>query len=156
MSEHGEAMFERLPMSSALQKHDNPGRKVLDNTIGEWLDNHDISELFEGVFLESATGPYLDLHGKDLNIPRQLDESDDDYRERLQYESLGHLTAKYLNDVFNLEVYAKVDDFDLTENMLTTNNPYIQGPFMIQCNDTVKNILQRKFVFGGDVTWLTP
>ena len=156
MSTHGEAMFERLPSSSALQKQDNQGRKVLDNTIGEWFDNHDISELFEGAFLKSATGAYLDLHGKDLNIPRQKDETDDDYRERLQYESLGHLTAKYLNDVFNIEVYAKVDDFDLTENMLTTNNPCVQGPFMIQCNDMVKSILQKKFVFGGDVTWLTP
>ena len=156
MSDHGEAMFKRLPRVSALQNPNNPGRKVLDNTIGEWLDNHDVSELFEGVFLTSATGAYLDLHGKDLNIPRQKDESDDDYRKRLQYESLGHLTAKYLNDVFHLEVYAKVEDFDPTENMLTTNNPYIQGPFMIMCDDNVKKILQRKFVFGGDVTWLTP
>ena len=158
MSEYGEGIIRRLPSTCELQKPDNPGRKVIDTTIGEWLDNHDIDELFEGVFLQSAEGKYLDLHGRELNCFRQLDESDDDYRLRLGYTSLGHLTLDYLVDVFKLKVYVNISDYDPTTNQLTSDNPYIHSAdgIMIETTNDIKNILKNKFIFGSEVVWLTP
>ena len=158
MSEYGEGIIRRLPSTCELQKTDNPGRRVLDITVGEWLDNHDIDELFEGIFLTSATGKYLDLHGRELNCFRQLDESDNDYRLRLLYTSLGHLTLDYLVDVFKLKVYVNISDYDPTSNKLTSDNQYIHSAdgIMIETTTAIKNILKNKFIFGSEIVWLTP
>lgn len=158
MSTYGEGIISRLPLNCELQKKDNPGRKVIDTTVGEWLDHHDITELFEGVFLQSANGQYLDLHGKELGCFRQLDESDDDYRLRLSYTSLGHLTLNYLVDVFKLKVYINIPEFDVEDNTLTSDNPYIHATdgVMIETTEAIQTILKNKFVFGSEIVWLTP
>ena len=76
MSDSLDMLWDLLPMASVLQRKDNQLRIVLDRTVGEWLDN--FSQPYEQLFLTSATGGWLDAHGKDYGVPRRIDESDDD------------------------------------------------------------------------------
>ena len=158
MSVFIDEFVDRLPMHSALRKPFNQGRVVLDRTVGEWMDNFDESELWEGCFLTSAEGKYLDLWGRQFKVSRKENESDEDYRQRIIYESLGHLTADYLLDVFNVGLFVFVTDFDATDNMLTSDNPHLIGneKFMISCDTATKELLLKKFVIGGEIVWLTP
>lgn len=157
MSGYGEGILERINFNSGLADPSNPAYKIIDNTIGEWLDNFDLQGLLEGVFIQSAKGGYLNLFGHDYNILRKKDESDEDYRERIIYETLGRLTIDYLLDVYDLPLFVHVDDYDPTENMLTSDNPYIsEYGFMAIADDDVQNVLDKKFVIGGELTWLTP
>ena len=108
----------------------------------------------EQFFLQDATGKYLDLHGNDFGLPRKIDESDDDYRNRIIYESLGHLTTYFLKTVYNVELYVKVNDFD-KDTMLTSDNEYISDSgFMGVVDETTQKILEKKFVLVSGVTWL--
>ncbi|WP_407415822.1 hypothetical protein [Methanobrevibacter sp.] len=154
MSMFGEEIIARLPPHSALHRQDNPGRKIIMNTIGEWLDRFEERDWMEQFFLQDATGKYLDLHGNDFGLPRKIDESDDDYRNRIIYESLGHLTTYFLKSVYNVELYVKVNDFE-ADTMLTSDNEYISSNgFMGVVDETTQEILEKKFVLGSGITWL--
>ena len=56
MSEYGEEILERLSENSSLKSANNPARKVIMNTLGEWLDNYD--DNFENLFLNESVGEY--------------------------------------------------------------------------------------------------
>ncbi len=156
MSRFGEEIINRLHIDCSLHNPSNPARKVIDNTIGEWLTNFDDFDLFSQVFVNDATGKYLDLIGRDYNIKRRLDESDDDYRQRIILESLGHLTVNYLLEVYNLELYTYVPSFSVEDNTLTSDNPYINSNgFMTVASDEIKAVLEKKFVIGEGLHWLT-
>ena len=154
MSDFGEAIIKRIN-NHELQKTNNPMHQIIDNTVGEWLTDFDDTEFFEQFFLQESTGAYLDLHGKDFGIIRKIDESDEDYRNRIIYESLGHLTVDFLKKVYKLELYSYVEDFNVSNNTLVSDNPYLasQG-FMAYADETTKQILNKKFVLGKGVTWL--
>ena len=154
MSMHGEEIINRLHQNTVLLNPTHPMRKIILGTIGEWLDNHDDFSLYDGVFLDSASGGYLDLWGKDYGVPRRIDESDDDYRKRLYYEVLGYLTVPYLLNVYGLPLFVYVSSFDASDNDLTSDNPYIPGAKMSVASDDVQSILSKKFVIGTDLTFL--
>ena len=75
MSDFGEEIIERLGSTSKLTMDSDFG-KIIDRTIGEWLQRIDEEPFFEQFFLQSATGQYLDLHGRDDGVLSRLDESD--------------------------------------------------------------------------------
>ena len=106
VSTYGEGIINRLHPNSPLRQEGNPARTLIMKTIGAWLDDYDVTNLYENSFLETATGDWLDLYGRDLGVVRQLDESDDDYRTRLIYESVGNLSMDYLLNVFDLSLYS--------------------------------------------------
>lgn len=152
---YGEGIISRLHENCSLRDVNNPVRSIIVNTIGAWLDNHDPSELMEGVYLQSASGKYLDLHGKDFGIPRKLDETDEHYRNRLFYQALGYLTVDYLVNVYDLTLYVNVDDFDATDNILTSDNEYIVGDgFMTFADAETRSILENTFVLDSGLVWL--
>ena len=156
MSVFGEGLIERLHEHSVLRNPAHPMHKIINNGIGGWLDNYDANYLGEQVFLESATGKWLDLHGKEYGVPRRLDEDDETYRNRIVYEALEHLTVNYLMDVYGLNLYTLIEDFDVEDNTLASDNPYLGSDgFMSIADSTVKNILEKKFVINGGVIWLT-
>ena len=126
MSENGEEIINRLPATSGL--HNNPdARKVIENTIGAWFDYLEEQDWFNQFFLDSATGKYLDLHGQTFDIPRKIDETDEDYRNRIIYEGLGHLTVKFLLDVYGVELYSYVSNFSINDTLIS-DNPYKRYP----------------------------
>ena len=154
MSMHGEEIINRLHQNTSLLNPSNPMRRIILNTIGEWLDRHDDFSLYDGIFMDSAKGTYLDLWGRDYNVPRKVGESDDDYRKRLYYEVLGYLTIPYLLNVYELPLYVYVASFDASDNDLTSDNPYIPGSKMSIASDEVQRVLSKKFVMGTDLTFL--
>ena len=153
MSVSMDMIVEMLPLSSKLQRADNPLRIVLDRTVGEWLDN--FSQPYEQLFLMSATGGWLDAHGRDYGVPRRLDEDDDSYRQRIVYEKLDHLTPSLLADVYNVRLFSYRNDFDVTDNTLVSDNPYIDnGGYLGLADQDTMDILDKKFILDSGVTWI--
>jgi len=152
MSDFMNALVDLLPEHNKLKDTRNPLRKVLDLTVGEWFDNRDVQDFYEMLFIQSATGAWLDLHGRDYGVVRQLGESDENYRIRIVQEKLEYLTPEYLDSVFDLVLYSYVEGFDASENTLTSDNPYIDRyGYMSEMSDTVFDILNRKFVLDSSV-----
>lgn len=154
MSDCGEEIIARLPLHSVLHNPNHPMNKIINNTVGEWLDKVYDEKFLEQVFIHEADGKYLDLHGVDKNIPRKINESDDDYRQRLILESIGHLTITFLTEVYNVELYTNVNDFD-ARNTLISDNTYISdNGFLGVADELTKQILNKKFVLDNGVEWI--
>lgn len=151
-----EGIIERLHPNSNLRQKTNPARNVLINSVGALLDSWDLEDFLESPFLQNASKNYLDLHGKDLNVPRKIDEDDSDYRNRIIYEVLGYLTADYLINVYGLTLFSYVDDFNVHTNTLTSDNQYLKpNGLMTIADDEIKSILNRKFVLDEGLSWLS-
>ena len=164
MSFFGEAIIERLNANCSLNDADNPMRKIIDNGLGDWLDNYDNMNFKEQIFLASATGDYLDLQGVTFKVFRKPDESDEAYRSRIVYESLSHLTFNYIKDVYDLNIFVDVQGMDsdtidvYNDMMLTSDNPTINnadGYFILldNINDTRKSSITKKMVLGDGIKW---
>ena len=148
-----EGILERLNNPS-LQKSDNPGRIVLDGTLGEYLTNYDNHIL--DMFLVKADGSYLDAHGKDFGIYRRENESDDDYRNRILLEqSMLDTTSDFSKLDINLWVY--FDDV-LDKNQLTSRNEYLKDrhdpDYVFIASGSDKDYLIGKFILE-DVLWVS-
>lgn len=147
-----EAILERLGNSN-LQKSDNPGRIVLDGTLGEYLENYD-NHLLD-MFLTRADGSYLDAHGKDFGIYRRENESDDDYRNRILLErSMLDTTSDFSK--LDVELWVYFDDV-LDKNQLTSRNEYMKEEhdldYVFIASGTDKEYLENKFILS-DVLWV--
>lgn len=154
MSDYGEEIINRLPENSSLKNENNPARKVIINTVGEWLDHFD--DNFNNLFLSEAEGEFIDVHGKQYGIYRKPDESDENYKKRIIYHLTGHLTADHLIKVYNIDLYVNISDYNPSSNILTSDNYYINGSdgFLIDCDEFTKSVLKKKFVLGKGVKWL--
>jgi len=150
----GEGILDRLPEQSVLHDSSNDFRKVFIATLGALLDDFDLDESKEGVYLQNATGVYLDLHGKDLGVKRRFEETDEHYRNRLIYETLGYLTVDYLLNVYDLTLYTYVTGFDVAENTLVSDNPFIGDEFMCPYDEGVVSSLSSNFVLGNCLYWI--
>lgn len=153
MSDFGELIIERLSKTTGLTLDSDMGR-LIDYTIGEWLQRENDEMFFEQFFLQEATGKYLDLHGKEYGVLRRIDESDEDYRKRIVYSSLGFLTVNFLREVYDVELYSYVPNFDVDNNTLVSDNPCYDGVLMGIASEDVQTVLNKKFVFGSGVIWL--
>ena len=155
-SDYGEGIINRLHPDSPLRQEGNPARTLIMKTIGAWLDNYDVTELYDNGFLETATGKWLDLYGKDLGVVRQLDESDADYRTRLIYESIGDLSMDYLLNVFDLSLYSFREDFNVVDNTLVSDNCFLNtGGYIGVADRDVISIMDKKLLLDGSVSWVT-
>lgn len=154
MSEYGEEILDRLPEYSSLKSPNNIARKVIMNTVGEWLDN--FNDNFENLFLNESEGEYIDCHGREYGVYRKLGESDEDYKKRIIYQILGHLTVDYLINIYNVDLYVNIPNYNPNNNELTSDNHYItsENGFMASADEITKAILNKKFVLGSGVRWL--
>ena len=152
MSTFVDMLVEMLPLHSAIQRDGNELRKVLDKSVGEWMDGFE--QPYDELFLSTASGGWLDAHGRDYGVPRKIDETDEDYRERIVYEKLDHLTVGLLYTVYGLDLFVFVEDFDPLENTLTSDNPHISNSYMSIADEDLQSILNGKFVLEGEVTWI--
>ena len=152
MSTFVDMLVEMLPLHSAIQREGNPLRRVLDKSVGEWMDGFE--QPYDELFLSTASGGWLDAHGRDYGVSRKLDEDDESYRERIVYEKLDHLTVGLLYTVYGLDLFVFVEDFDPLENTLTSDNPHISNKYMSIADEDLQAILNGKFVLEGEVTWI--
>ena len=144
MSFYGTGIIERLPVDSQLQNPNNAMHIVIQNTIGELLDNFEID--YDQFFLQDATGKYLDLHGKQYGIGRKNNESDEEYRNRIILGAYEYATVKVLTEIYGVEFYANVDNFENNDNLLCSDNPYLTDELMGFISEEVYNILDEKFI----------
>ena len=154
MSDFIDMMVEMLPVNSQLQKKDNPVHVVLDRSVGAYMDTFEIP--YEQIFLTTATGGWLDAHGKDYGIPRRLNEDDEHYRQRIIYEKLDHLTPSLLADVYNVKLFTYREDFDVSNNTLVSDNPHIvqNESFLSVSDEDTISILDKKFILDSVITWI--
>lgn len=144
MSFYGTGIIERLPVNSQLQNPNNQMHIIIQNTIGELLDNFEID--YDQFFLQDATGKYLDLHGKQYGIGRKNNESDEEYRNRIILCAYEYATVKVLTEIYGVEFYANVDNFENNTNLLCSDNPYLTSELMGFISEEVYNILDEKFI----------
>lgn len=144
MSFYGTGIIERLPVNSQLQNPNNQMHIIIQNTIGELLDNFEID--YDQFFLQDATGKYLDLHGKQYGIGRKNNESDEEYRNRIILGAYEYATVKVLTEIYGVEFYANVDNFENNTNLLCSDNPYVTSELMGFISEEVYNILDEKFI----------
>lgn len=135
-----------LPLNSLVR--DTPWEEFLDNTIGRFFEclEEEVEAMNEGLFIESASGKYLDLHGKDLGLPRKADEDDEHYRNRLLVEPLDEFNVTTLYDVYDVQLLSyKADKTDLT---LLSDNHLLSNEYFVDASDELWSIIQRKFITG--------
>lgn len=144
MSFYGTGIIERLPVNSQLQNPNNQMHIIIQNTIGELLDNFEID--YDQFFLQGATGKYLELHGKQYGIGRKNNESDEEYRNRIILGAYEYATVKVLTEIYGVEFYANVDNFENNTNLLCSDNPYVTDELMGFISEEVYNILDEKFI----------
>lgn len=144
MSFYGTGIIERLPVNSQLQNPNNQMHIIIQNTIGELLDNFEID--YDQFFLQDATGKYLELHGKQYGIGRKNNESDEEYRNRIILGAYEYATVKVLTEIYGVEFYANVDNFENNTNLLCSDNPYVTDELMGFISEEVYNILDEKFI----------
>lgn len=154
MSDFAEAFINLLPNNSNLRNTNNAVNIIINDTVGEWFDNN--SEFVENLFLNTAKGKYLDLFGKDYGVHRNVDENDDDYRDRIIFEKLEYLTVKNLIEIFKLNIYCYVEGFPyrhdrLYDNVLTSDNLYASDKYMIFIDSNMFKILSNKFVLDNNI-----
>lgn len=152
MTQFVDVMMDCMPNHSKLQNKNNAFRQVLDKTIGAWFEAN--PDVYEEVFLTSATGGWLDAHGRDYGVSRKLGESDDDYRERIIFEKLEYLTVRNLMEIYGLELFVYVSGFDVDDNTLTSDNPYLSDRYMAFASNELQNILNKKFIIEDMIEWL--
>ena len=136
-----------LPQESLVRG--TPWEEFLNNTIGYFFEilEEEVELMNEGLFIESASGKYLDLHGKDLGLPRKVGESDDDYRNRLLIEPLDEFNIMTLSEVYDVQLLTyKSDKTDLT---LLSDNHFLSNEYFIDASDELWGIIQRKFITGN-------
>ena len=154
MSDFVDALVDLLPEHNSLKRRNNPLRQVLDKSVGEWFDQHSVQRFYDNLFLQSATGGWLDLHGRDYGVYRRIGESDEDYRRRIVFEKLDYLTTELLLTVYGVGLFSYRMDFDLTGNTLVSDNVYLSEEFIgVSDNDTI-SILDKKYVLDTSVTWV--
>lgn len=136
-----------------LENQDNPFRKILDGTVGEYLANYD-NHIYD-LFLTRASGGYLDRHGEMYGLYRREDESDDSFRQRIWMEEF---IVQSTSDFLSLDVMLWVYFEDiLDKNVLSSRNPYLKNEhdtgFMFLATGSDSEYIQGKF-FVGDILWI--
>lgn len=135
--------------NEVLHDENNDFVRVLDGTVGEYLENR--GSPFLNVFLVLAEGSFLDLYAKLFGLYRRDGESDEILRNRiLTEERIVESTTDFLKLDIGLWVYQDgvVDD----KNVLTSRNPYLKDyhdedyVFIVTGNDL--NYIQSKFLLS--------
>lgn len=141
LTNYTRGIFERIDNEN-LHDENNPFVIVFDGTVGEYLENRD--NHFLDIFITTAEGDYLDVHGKMYGIYRKKYESDDDYRNRI---ILDKSILQRTEDFSKLDVGLWVYKDGVTDkDTLTSRNPYL------------KNEHDEDYVFicsGADIEYLT-
>lgn len=154
MADFTDVFLDLLSENSSLRKIDNAGRIVIDRTVGEWFDRNTGDSFADNLFLNTATGGYLDLFGADYGVYRKVDETDEDYRQRIIFEKLEYLTVENLQNIYGLDLFIFVTDYDASNNTLTSDNVFVDNEYMSFADETLQKILNDKFVIDGGIKWL--
>jgi len=137
-----------------LQQEDNPGRMVIDGTIGEYLENYD-NHLMD-LFITRATGGYLDLHAGLYGLVRHEGEDDSSLRGRVLTDiSILQRTTDFTKLDCVLWVY--FDDLVSDKNVLSSRNPFLKNEhdtdYVFIGTGVDGDYLRDKFILE-DILWV--
>lgn len=141
MTRFGQEMLseDRLNPISNLSNPESDGYKLFDFTVGYELDKIDDEDLLEQLFLVTATGDYLDLYGNEKGIYRMEGESDDDYRNRINWTSNFNLNIDSIEKLEGL-VVCYVENLN---TQVTSKNDLLSNEYIIEANDNCKKYINR-------------
>ena len=156
MSDCIDTVTSLMPLTSGFDGSDV--QRILDETIGPYFDELEerIEELLDAPFLTEATGDYLDLlHGKLYGLERLPDESDDEYRARLIFQTKDGVRVPDLLDL-DCGVYAdpEVQSFD-EDTVLTSRNTALSDKYIVACpSDAVEDLIKDNLIWEKVVTFI--
>ena len=137
-----------------LHDPENDGYKIIDGTIGEYLENYD-NHLMD-LFITRATGGYLDLHAGLYGLVRHDGEDDSGLRSRVLTDiSILQRTSDFtgLDVVLWVFFTGLVDD----KNVLSSRNPYLKNEhdtgYVFIGTGVDSDYLQGKFILN-DILWI--
>ena len=64
------------------------------------------------------------------------------------------IKRKNLIEIYDLNLYAYVENYNPLNNTLTSDNPYINDSYMSYASDDLQKILNSKFVLDSGIVWL--
>lgn len=136
-----------LPSKNALNSTDTPFKDFLNGTIGEFFElfENTTEEINDALFLQQSYGEYLDLFGRDYNVPRLVDETDEHYRNRLITISSKHFTVNTLYNEFDSQLLTYKDGV-VTGNTLLSDNHYVNNEYFVECDDVTWDTINQKYV----------
>ena len=145
------AITSLLPNNNGI--HDSPFKDLINNSIGYFLEliEEATTSMTDGCFLTTAEGRYLDYWGKDYNIPRLPDESDDDYRTRLMIIPLEVFTINTLYELYDLQLVTYNENYD-PDSMLVSDNHFLSDKYIVDCSDSVYGEISNKFL-TDNILW---
>lgn len=140
------AITDLLPVNSNIR--DTPFEELVNNTIGYFLElvEDEIENIQDGFFIQSATGKYFDLLGKDLNIVRSENETDEHYQNRLLIEPSDKFCEKLLYNVYDIQLLT----YNASKNdyMLLSDNTLLSNQYFVDVTDEIWAIIVKKFITG--------
>lgn len=144
MSDVLDFIAEIMPINCSFEGSDFA--KVLENSILPYFqDKYESNNVYESFFITLATGQALDRIGKNYGVFRLSDESDDDYKARINFQADKTIN---LNNVQELgcEVVVYVEDYDLTETLLSNNITEANKILIIAPNNSIKSIIEKNLL----------
>ena len=154
-SKHWGVIRKRLHEETGLRDPLNEFAKILDGTLGKGLDKFEssVDEIVIQAFLLTATGEYLDMHGKDRNIIRIEGETDDEYRRRILNSLNLELTVPYCLSQ-GMYVWAAESLDSNIRTSLSSNNTYNSKFYFIVPKSEEATNFARKQMILDDIAQL--
>ena len=136
-----------LARNNLLNTTDTPLKSFLNDTIGYFLElfEENTYSMNDNLFIQNATGEYLDLFGKDYNVSRLVDETDEHYRNRLITIASKHFTVNTLYNEFDSQLLSFKEGV-VTGNTLLSDNHFVNNEYFIRCDDVTWNTIKKKYV----------
>ena len=149
-----EGILERINLTDAIS---DDGFKVLDGTLGEWLEHH--QPLFLNYFVSTANSKFLELIGKEYNVFRLENESDDDFKERILLEMNIVGNVDDLNKV-GVRLWIYDENVLAGGEYLTSSNPSLKTDvagepvFLGHAENSIaEDYVDNKYVFNEEIIW---
>ena len=144
MSDVLDFITEIMPVNSGFDGSDFA--EVLENSILPYFqEKYENNGVYESFFITLATGRTLDRIGANYGVSRLSDESDDDYRSRINFQADKTINLNNIEEL-GCEVVAYVEDYDLTETLLSNNITEANKILIIASNTNVKSIIEKNLL----------
>jgi hypothetical protein len=113
--DYGQEIRDRLPEESSLQIDGNPGRIMIDKSVGTELGSVEVDTFSNarGRLLPFATGIYLDRYGSWFGITRN-GMGDDTYRSNIIALRSSDITIAGLKNAIASILNISIDDIEIT------------------------------------------
>ena len=133
-----------MPVNSGFNGSDFG--EVLENSILPYFqEKYESNRIYESFFITLATGRDLERIGKNYGVFRLLDESDDDYRARINFQADKTINMNNVQEL-GCEVVCYVDDYDLSETLLSNNITEANKILIIAPNNSIKTIIEKNLL----------